>query len=43
MDVDAEVKRNHQSKKESQLKECFHFSNLQPLWAEDNLEKRGKY
>ena len=22
-----------------QQRECFHFSNLQPLWAEDNLRK----
>jgi len=22
-----------------QLRECFHFTNLQPLWAEDNLAK----
>jgi len=22
-----------------QQRECFHFSNLQPLWAEDNLKK----
>lgn len=24
-------------------KECFHFSNLQPLWAMDNLRKNAKY
>lgn len=24
---------------ESQQKECFHYSNLQPLWAEDNISK----
>jgi predicted XRE-type DNA-binding protein len=27
---------------EEQIK-CFHFSNLQPLWAEDNLKKGGKF
>lgn len=26
-----------------QQKECFHFSNLQPLWAEDNIRKGAKY
>jgi hypothetical protein len=25
--------------KEDQQKACFHFSNLQPLWAEENLAK----
>lgn len=25
-----------------QVKKCFHFSNLQPLWAEDNLRKSNK-
>ncbi len=25
-----------------QQKECFHFSNLQPLWAADNLKKSNK-
>jgi hypothetical protein len=24
-------------------KECFHFSNLQPLWAKDNLLKGSKW
>jgi len=23
----------------AQVKECFHYSNLQPLWAKDNLSK----
>ena len=30
------------SKPEEQAK-CFHYSNLQPLWAEENLRKNGKY
>jgi len=25
-----------------QLKECFHYKNLQPLWAKDNLKKGSK-
>lgn len=27
---------------EEEQKQCFHYSNLQPLWAEDNINK-GKY
>jgi hypothetical protein len=26
-----------------QQKECFHYTNLQPLWAEDNYAKGGRY
>ena len=28
---------------EQQLKECFHYTNLQPLWAEENLLKSGNW
>jgi len=28
--------------KEDEAKKCFHFTNLQPLWAKDNNFKRAK-
>tara|TARA_B100000575_G_C22974356_1_gene562409 strand:- start:27 stop:857 length:831 start_codon:yes stop_codon:yes gene_type:complete len=28
---------------EEELKMCFHYTNLQPMWAEDNLAKGAKF
>lgn len=28
---------------EDEQKKCFHFTNLQPMWAKENLSKGGKY
>ena len=30
-------------KEEEEQKKCFHYTNLQPLWASDNLSKGGKF
>ena len=28
---------------ESEVAHCFHYTNMQPLWATDNLSKGSKY
>lgn len=34
---------NFTSKNDKEFKECWALSNLQPLWAKDNLSKGGKW
>ena len=28
---------------EEQVRKCFHYTNLQPLWAKDNLRKGSEW
>ena len=35
-------RKNYDFKKPEIQKECFHFSNLQPLWQKDNIKKSNK-
>ena len=30
-------------KNENELRKCFHYKNLQPLWAIENIKKGDKY
>lgn len=30
-------------REEAQQRECFHYSNLQPMWAPDNASKGAKW
>jgi len=29
--------------KEDDISKCFHYTNMQPLWGVDNMEKGAKY
>ena len=31
------------NEREEECRKCFHYTNLQPLFAADNLSKGGKY
>ena len=35
-------RKNYDFKNPEVQKECFHFSNLQPLWQKDNIKKSNK-
>jgi len=37
------IKVNDYNQNKEQQQECFHYTNLQPLWAEDNMRKSAKY
>lgn len=36
-------KSSFNAKDPEEVKKCWHYSNLQPLWAKDNLSKHDKY
>ena len=37
------IKPLSSAKSEEEMNKLFHYSNLQPLWASENLKKRDKY
>ena len=37
-----EVRAGFEKQQEEEQRKCFHYSNLQPLWARDNISKGNR-